>query len=229
MKDLVDAPHPGAIRSVVIVDDHPLYSDGLAATLGLALPEARMDKARNLRAMLDLVDAAGAPDLVMFGLNLPDVTGILRFRAVRLALPDAPVLVISSLTSVGVVQALMEEGAAGVLPRHGSVPVLRHALAEIAAGRKYLRTPYDGAALAEIATHPALAELTPQQKKILKLICAGMPHKQIAYELSLAEAMVTTHITALMRRLGVRTRAAALNENARPATIETPAQTCLSH
>ena len=61
-----------------------------------------------------------------------------------------------------------------------------------------------------------IAELTPQQTRIMKLICAGKPNKQIAYELSLAEATVKAHITALLRRLGVqnRTQAAMLVESA---------------
>lgn len=61
-------------------------------------------------------------------------------------------------------------------------------------------------ALADIATHPKLAELTPQQQKIVRLICAGTPDKQIAYDLSLAEATVKTHADALLRRLGLRDR-----------------------
>lgn len=220
MKDLMDAPPPGAIRSVVIVDDHPLYSDALAAAIGLAFPDADLDKAQTLRAALDLVANGAAPDLVMFDLKLPDVSGISGFQSLRAVLPDTPILVISSLTSVQVVQALMEDGAAGFLPKDASAPVLRHALAEIAAGRKYVHPSYNGAALADIAAHPKLAELTPQQQKIMKLICAGKPNKQIAYELSLAEATVKAHITALLRRLGVRnrTQAAVMIENAQPAT-----------
>ena len=60
------------------------------------------------------------------------------------------------------------------------------------------------------ADHPVLSELTPQQQRIMKLICTGKPNKQIAYELSLAEATVKAHITALLRRLGVRNRTQAV-------------------
>ncbi|MBU2961061.1 response regulator transcription factor [Citreicella sp. C3M06] len=220
MKDLMDVPRAGAISSVVIVDDHPLYSDALGAAICLAFPGARLDKVQTLRAALDLMAEGLAPDLVMFDLKLPDVTGISGFQALRRVLPDTPILVISSLTSVQIVQALMEDGASGFLPKDASAPVLRHALAEIAAGRKYVHPSYCGNVCDEIANHPKLSELTPQQQKIMKLICAGMPNKQIAYELSLAEATVKAHITALLRRLGVRnrTQAAVLVENAQPAT-----------
>jgi DNA-binding NarL/FixJ family response regulator len=52
--------------------------------------------------------------------------------------------------------------------------------------------------------------MTPQQKRIMRLICRGKANKQIAYELSLAEATVKAHITALLRRLGVRNRTQAV-------------------
>ena len=223
MKDLTDARSRGAIRSVLIVDDHPLYSDALAAALSLAFPECHLEKASTLGAALSLAAGGLEPDLVMFDLKLPDVSGISGFQSLRKALPGSPVLVISSLTSVQVVQALMEEGAAGFLPKDAPAPVLREALREIEAGRHYVHPAYrtEPRALQDAFDgHPKLAELTPQQQKIMKLICAGKPNKQIAYELSLAEATVKAHITALLRRLGVqnRTQAAVLVENSQPAT-----------
>lgn len=231
----------GAIRSVVIVDDHPLYSDALAAALDLVFPDCRIEKAQTLGAALSLVSGGTTPDLVMFDLKLPDVCGISGFQRLREALPDAPILVISSLTSAQVVKALMDEGAAGFLPKDAPVAVLRQALNEIAGGRAFVHSGYRSAATPEDSAeqdetlHPKLAELTPQQQRIMKLICAGKPNKQIAYELSLAEATVKAHITALLRRLGVqnRTQAAVLVETAQPTTDigagEADAQAFLSH
>ncbi|SFK28141.1 LuxR C-terminal-related transcriptional regulator [Celeribacter neptunius] len=241
MRETRDAPSTGAIRSVVIVDDHPLYSDALAAALQLLYPACHIEKAQTLGAALTLVQGGLVPDLVMFDLKLPDVFGISGFQKLRAALPDVPILVISSLTSAQVVQALMEEGASGFLPKDASAQLLRQALQDIATGGKYVHWGYQSAASpgAEEGcfedSHPRLAELTPQQKRIMKLICAGKPNKQIAYELSLAEATVKAHITALLRRLGVqnRTQAAVLVEGSQPATVigagEADAQAFLSH
>ncbi|MGR3375902.1 LuxR C-terminal-related transcriptional regulator [Salipiger abyssi] len=240
MKDMTGTPPPGTIQSVAIVDDHPLYSDALAAALQLVFPDCQVEKAQTLGGALALVESGFAPDLVMFDLKLPDVSGISGFQRLREALPDAPILVISSLTSAQVVQALMAEGAAGFLPKDAPAPLLRQALHEIAAGRKYVHSGYQtGQGTAPDAAfenlHPKLAELTPQQQRIMKLICAGKPNKQIAYELSLAEATVKAHITALLRRLGVqnRTQAAVLVEGSQPATAigtrDADAQAFLSH
>ncbi|ETX28662.1 LuxR C-terminal-related transcriptional regulator [Roseivivax isoporae] len=222
MKHDIPTQPVGRIRSVVIVDDHPLYSDALSATLKLAFPSCEVETANTLAAALDLIDRGISPDLVMFDLKLPDVHGISGFQTLRDRVPDTPILVISSLTSVEVVRALMAEGAAGYLPKDASASVLRAVLRDVSAGRKYVPKDYRGAegrAPADAicsSVHPKLAELTPQQARIMKLICAGKPNKQIAYELNLAEATVKAHITALLRRLGVqnRTQAAVMVEAA---------------
>ncbi|MEO0386920.1 MAG: response regulator transcription factor [Pseudomonadota bacterium] len=209
-------------ESVLIVDDHPLYSDALAAALELAFPCCRIEKAETLNEAIACLEGGFAPELVMFDLKLPDVTGISGFMRLRRHLPDTPVLVISSLASAALVQSLLREGAIGFLPKDSSAQELRAVLARIAEGETHV--PHAFQAHGDAAAHrrcgsemnPMLASLTPQQQKIMRLICAGKPNKQIAYELSLAEATVKAHITALLRRLEVnnRTQAAVLVEAA---------------
>lgn len=209
-----------AIQSVLIVDDHPLYSDALEQALRLSMDGRDIRQARTLTDALARVADGFAPELVMFDLKLPDVNGISGFRALRRALPDARVLVISSLASFELVQSLLDEGAVGFMPKDTPAQGLRRVLAQVVAGERYVPEEYrrpaargcDGGDF----DHPRLAHLTPQQKRIMRLICRGKPNKQIAYELSLAEATVKAHITALLRRLGVsnRTQAVVLVESA---------------
>ena len=221
------------LSSVLIVDDHPLYSDALAATLKLRHGECDIQMARSLRETFSILDTGLEPDLVMLDLKLPDVTGISGFLELRKRLPDTPVLVISSLASADLVHSLLDCGAMGFLPKESSAEALRSAISEIARGRRYIPKEYrtrpsckaeiDRESLQAFRANPQLARLTPQQTRILKLICAGKPNKQIAYELSLAETTVKAHITALLRRLGVRnrTQAAVLVEGLMPQSSGT--------
>jgi len=216
------------ISSVLIVDDHPLYSGALASALEGVFERCRVEKAGSLGAALATLDDGFAPDLVMFDLKLPDVNGISGFMTMRAKVPDVPILVISSLTSRELVSALMKEGAAGFLPKDTSVQVLQSVLSDVAAGGKYVPIDFlqDTQAKQPDANtdniHPKLAALTPQQQKVMKLICEGKPNKQIAYELDLAEATVKAHITALLRRLDAsnRTQAALLVEAATAQAAE---------
>jgi DNA-binding NarL/FixJ family response regulator len=208
-----------AVSSILIVDDHPLYSDALESALELVFCDCAIQKVRTLGEALDCVERGLDPGLVMFDLKLPDVAGISGFMKLRARLPDAMILVISSLASPELVRSLLKEGASGFLPKDASARTLRFALSEIVAGRRYVPPDYRDAQQSDPPCefdNPMLAELTPQQKRIMKLICAGKPNKQIAYELSLAEATVKAHITALLRRLGVhnRTQAVVYVENA---------------
>ncbi|MBL3569627.1 DNA-binding response regulator [Rhodovulum sulfidophilum] len=219
------APALAAIECVLVVDDHPLYSDALAVALRHAFPDAEIRTATTLAEGLGALGSGFLPDLVMLDLKLPDVAGISGFARLRERLPQVPILVISALTSVEVVTALMDGGAAGFVPKDASIDDLRLALAEIRVGNRYLPLAYRRACRSAMRAPRAasaqeigrrIAELTPQQARIMRLICAGKPNKQIAYELSLAEATVKAHITALLRRLGVqnRTQAAVLIESA---------------
>lgn len=208
-----------AVSSILIVDDHPLYSDALESALELVFSDCVIRTARTLGEALKCVEGGFVPELVMFDLKLPDVAGISGFVSLRRHLPEARILVISSLAGPELVHSLLNEGASGFLRKDASARTLRFALSEIIAGRRYVPKEYRNAPTAEPPSefdHPKLAELTPQQKRIMKLICAGKPNKQIAYELSLAEATVKAHITALLRRLGVhnRTQAVVFVENA---------------
>lgn len=209
------AASQGVVSSVLIVDDHPLYRDALASAIQLVFPEAHVTQTETLADALSVVDKGTLPDLVMFDLKLPDVSGISGFLTLRDRLPSSPILVISALASVELVQTLIREGAAGFLPKETSAQHLKDVLSRVGAGQTYVPAAYQcagrkvRAAARDEEVHPKLAALTPQQRKIMKLICAGKANKQIAYELSLAEATVKAHITALLRRLGVRNRTQA--------------------
>lgn len=215
---------PCRVEAVLVIDDHPLYGDALASALFNLFDGCQVKTATSLCDGLKLLGTSFRPDLVMLDLKLPDATGISGFLQVREKLPDVPILVISSLASGDVIAAVMAAGAAGFVPKDLPVQKLREALYQIRKGQQFLPSDYKGVQEADSEKEcdfqqasRKIAALTPQQMRIMKLICAGMANKQIAYEMSLAEATVKAHITALLRRLGAqnRTQAAMMMESAR--------------
>ena len=231
----------GSTFRVLIVDDHPLYRDALAETMRTAFEACEVNGVGTLEEAFAALDEGFEPDLLALDLKLPDVTGISGFEKLRSRNPDAKILVISALATGDLVRSLLDRGAMGFSPKESSADSLRRAAREIAAGRRYVPPQFRaGAAPAAEAedngagSFPAgspLANLTPQQTRILGLIREGKPNKIIAWELDLAEATVKAHITALLRRLGVRSRtqAALLAEStaARHAGKETEARAFL--
>lgn len=203
------------ICGVLIVDDHPLYGDALAAALRASFANCRIEMTRTLKEAFVKLEDGFRPDLIMFDLILPDVSGISGFQELRSRWPSTPVLVISSLASAKLVRSLVDNGAMGFMPKDAPAKTLKFVVNEIMAGRKYFPVEYSRAEIppapedGAFQSTPELSSLTPQQTRILKLICVGKQNKQIAWELSLAEATVKAHITALLRRLGVRNRTQA--------------------
>lgn len=206
------------INSILVIDDHPLYCDALAATLERILSARTVKTANSLTEGLKLVGSRFSPDLVMLDLKLPDVSGLSGYLKIKSVIPDVPVLIISAESSDETINTLLAAGAAGFVPKEASQKILQQAIVDVRDGRKFLPPGFsqskrvEGNELTKQEIAQKIADLTPQQARIMKLICAGKPNKLIAYEMSLAEATVKAHITALLRRLGVqnRTQAAVL-------------------
>lgn len=213
----------GGLRTVLVVDDHPLYGQALAASLEHLFPDSSVLTVPTLAEALQRLKAGPAVDLVLLDLRLPDSMGISGLLKVRDTVPDTPVVVVSALRSAEVMNSAMAAGAAGFVPKDAPVRELEAALAAVAEGRRAfphgVTADIPARAGGKAGPGPSVAErlalLTPQHARIMRLICEGKQNKQIAYELSLAEATVKAHITALLRRLGVqnRTQAAVLAES----------------
>ncbi|MEM7643325.1 MAG: response regulator transcription factor [Pseudomonadota bacterium] len=195
----------------LVVDDHPLFCDALEMTLGSVAPDWSIVKAATLQEGLGRLSENTPPALIVLDLNLPDVTGFDGLVRMRQAADGAPVIVASSMTDNKIVSGALKAGAAGYVPKHSSRAVFKAALEAIDQGGTYLPDNF-----VESANDPAadavgrLATLTPQQGRILELICDGKLNKQIAWELSIAETTVKAHVTAIMRKLGVRSRTQAV-------------------
>ncbi|PUB19432.1 response regulator [Yoonia sediminilitoris] len=216
-------PKEKTVKMTLIVDDHPLYCDAMCSSLLTAFKVQQVKAANSLTEATRLLSGGLVPDLVLLDIGLPDTTGLSGFLKLKELLPDVPILVISADSSDETIQASMDAGAAGFIPKDAPRHVIADALAEVQDGEKFLPPGFwpQPRARAQDAASPEdisqrLAALTPQQSRIINLICAGKPNKVIAYELSVTEGTVKAHITALLRRLGVsnRTQAAILANSA---------------
>lgn len=196
----------------LVVDDHPLFCDALVMTLQAIAPINKVETAPCLADALDLLDKSPQPDLVVLDLNLPDVDGFDGLLRLRKATP-ARVLVVSSMADSRTINAVINAGAAGFVPKHSQRDMFRRALEALAKGETFVPEGHMPSTEEDAATQDAvarLASLTAQQARILDLICEGKLNKQIAYELSIAETTVKAHVTAIMRKLGVHSRTQAV-------------------
>lgn len=210
-------------KRFLVIDDHPLFCEALSLTLASVQEDCRIDTAQSLTEGLRAIDDETKPDAILLDLNLPDVEGVDGLTRLRDQLPDVPVVVISSHDDDRVIASVLKAGASGFISKQSSRNNLEGALQQIWAGETYVPPSFEPSAYASDSgtsqedSVALLQTLTPQQGKILELVCGGMLNKQIAHEMSIAETTVKAHITAILRKLKVqsRTQAALLAQEAR--------------
>jgi DNA-binding NarL/FixJ family response regulator len=206
----------GGPRSILVIDDHPLFCEAISMALKKGLGLETVDTAHTLGDGMRRLEGGLDVDAVVLDLNLPDVTGIDGLVRLKAATPRTPVVVVSGLTDDRIVAQALRAGAAGFVRKDTPGEALVAAFQRVLEGGVYTPpdfTPPPGgdadAALIDDAI-TRLGELTPQQLRILSLVCEGKLNKQIAFDLAIAETTVKAHITAILRKLGVQSRTQAV-------------------
>ena len=142
-------------------------------------------------------------DLVLLDLNMPGAYGFSGLVLLRGQYPQVPVVMISAQEEAAVVQRSREFGASGFIPKSSPLETLQQAVRAVLDGDTWW-PPQDAAAEAlseeAKAASAGLASLTPQQFRVLTMVCEGLLNKQIAYDLNVSEATVKAHVTAIFRK-----------------------------
>jgi DNA-binding NarL/FixJ family response regulator len=198
---------------VLIADDHPLMVGGLRQAVLAAAPDAEIATAHDFDSMVAALGASPDTDLVLLDLTMPGVRGFSGLLFLRSEHPSTPVIVVSGHEDRAVIRHCMEFGAAGFIPKTNSLDTMRGAIAQVLDGGRWTPADFDLSS-APIAQSSAmarrLASLTPQQIRVLMMLSQGLLNKQIAYELSVSEATVKAHVSAIFQKLGVESRTQAV-------------------
>jgi len=215
---------------LVIADDHPLFRGALREAVAGPFAEAEIAEAGSFDDVVQLLDRGGEADLVLLDLAMPGVRGFSGLMYLRAQYPSVPVIVVSANDDPAVIRRCMEFGASGFIPKTLGVEPIRGAISRVLNGGIW--SPPDvnlegtsDPAMAELVQR--LATLTPQQVRVLMMLSEGLLNKQIAYELSVSEATVKAHVSAILQKLGVESRTQAVIAAARIEAGQWP-QTTMS-
>ncbi|WP_285422349.1 response regulator transcription factor ErdR [Pseudomonas sp. efr-133-TYG-103a] len=198
---------------ILIADDHPLFRSALHQALSLGLgPDARLVEAESIADLEARLTEKSDWDLVLLDLNMPGAYGFSGLVLLRGQYPQVPVVMVSAQEEAAVVVKSREFGASGFIPKSSSLETIQKAVRMVLDGDVWwppqVNESVSVSAEAKAASE-GLASLTPQQFRVLTMVCEGLLNKQIAYELSVSEATIKAHVTAIFRKLGVRTRTQA--------------------
>ena len=198
---------------ILIADDHPLFRSALHQALSLGLgPDARLVEAESIADLEARLTEKSDWDLVLLDLNMPGAYGFSGLVLLRGQYPQVPVVMVSAQEEAAVVVKSREFGASGFIPKSSSLETIQKAVRTVLDGDVWWPPQVNESISVSPeakAASEGLASLTPQQFRVLTMVCEGLLNKQIAYELSVSEATIKAHVTVIFRKLNVRTRTQA--------------------
>ena len=203
------------VRRILLVDDHPLFRDGVRAALASADDLEVVGEAESVADAVALA-AELSPDVVLMDLGLPDGTGIDATRAILAAAPAVRVLVMTMTSDDEAVVAAMRAGARGFVVKGSGRADLLRSVRSVADGQAVFgpdvadRLTAYFSSLASVPGRDAFPQLTEREREVLELMARGFDNRRIARELFRSDKTVRNHGSNVMAKLDAEDRAAAV-------------------
>jgi len=215
------------VTKVMVVDDHPLFIDGVRAALAGA-PD--LDVVAEAHTLAEARRLAGehTPDVVLMDLNLPDGSGIDGTRELLAAHPDLRILVITMSADDDAVVAAMRAGARGYVVKGAGRTDLLQAVGTVAAGGAVFSPAIAerlGSFFSGLAAQPGrelFPQLSEREREVLDLVARGYDNRRIARALFLSDKTVRNNVSTILTKLGAADRAEAVLRARRAGLGEEP-------
>jgi DNA-binding NarL/FixJ family response regulator len=185
--------------SLLLVDDHRIFLDGLSLALASLCPDVQIRTAESAAAAEACLQLTTF-DLILLDLRLPDIPGLELLQRWQQQGRMTPVAILSASDSNLDAQVALTAGALGFIPKSANSDELRQAVTRVLLGET-LPAPQAG----------DKPQLTPRQMEILQLLAEGLPNKSISRQLGVSEDTVKTHLKSLFQEFAVHTRTACVS------------------
>ena len=202
-----------AATRILIVDDHPLFREALKQAISGGVSNASVAQAGSLDAARALLDKDDDFDLVLLDLRMPGVQGLSGLIYLRAQYPNIPAVLVTAAEDQGLVQKALSLGASGFIPKSSGTDTIVKAVTAVLKGDVWAPEGHANAGPADQETDAIakrIATLTAQQIRVLMMLKEGLLNKQIAYELSISEATIKAHVSAILQKLNVSSRTQAV-------------------
>lgn len=202
---------------VLLVDDQGLIRQGLRALLELEPDLEIVGEAENGEQAINLV-AEFQPDVVLLDIRMPIMDGVAATKEIQKRFAKTKILVLTTFDDDEYVSAALQNGAMGYLLKDTPSEELAVAIRAVYKGYtqlgpgivKKLLTQFSNGIITQSPPVPStLAELTPREKEVLRLIATGASNREIAQQLYISEGTVKNHVTNILNRLNLRDRTQA--------------------
>ncbi|MFC6706193.1 response regulator [Flexivirga alba] len=196
---------------LIIVDDHPMFREGVRFALSAFHDIEVIAEAENGTQAVELA-AELQPDVVVMDLHLPGLLGVDATRQITAQSPHIAVLALTMFEDDASVAATMRAGARGYLVKGADGAAIARAVRAVAEGDIILGPRVAKHVQELLATTPAatFTELSPREREVLALLADGRNNTDIAHSLDISEKTVRNHVSNVFAKLRVADRAAAI-------------------
>jgi DNA-binding NarL/FixJ family response regulator len=192
---------PASPTRILIVDDHPLLREGIAALVAGESDMTLVAECSNGREAIQAF-RTHRPDVTLMDLQMPEMSGVDAISAIRGEFPDARIIVLTTYSGDVQVLRALQAGARAYLLKNLVHKELLDTIRAVHAGKKMLSPQ----ASCELAEHAIDEALTKAEIDVLRLIAAGNANKQIADQLSISEETVKGRVRNILSKLGANDR-----------------------
>ncbi len=200
------------LKTILIIDDHPLFREGLKSIIRGASHYQLIGEAGTASEGMRMVRKL-KPDLILIDISLPDRSGIELTREIRHATNHTAILIISMHAGINYISQAFRAGARGYVVKESAHDTLLKGLETIVAGEYYLDSfishevvkTLQGYMVREARTNDtAYGRLTPREQEIMRLLAEGFKIKEISEMLGISPKTVENHRSHIMQKLDMQ-------------------------
>jgi len=208
-------PEPSRPIRVLVVDDHPLLRQGIAALIGAESDVTLAGACSSAREAIQQFPQL-RPDVTLMDLQMPEMSGLDAMIAIRRQFPDARFVILTTYTGDAHVVRAMKAGAAAYLAKDAVPEELISTIRAVHAGRKTVSPQV----AVKLAAHATDDPLTPAEIDVLRLIAAGNTNKLIGDQLHITEDTVKARVKNILSKLDAHDRTHAVTIALKRGIIE---------
>jgi DNA-binding NarL/FixJ family response regulator len=199
-------------KTILVVDDHPVFREGLKAVIECDGRFELIGEAENAYKGLQMVREL-EPDLALVDISLPDESGIELTRKIKGLLSATQILIVSVHAKIDYITEAFQAGATGYILKESGVERLLQGIEHVSKGNSFLDSALSSEVVKELVQSPArkakitdasYETLTPREQEVMRLIAEGFSTRKIAGKLFISPRTAENHRSKIMRKLGLR-------------------------
>ncbi len=215
-------------KKILIIDDHPLFREGLKGIIARDDRFEVVGEAGNGRNGLSIAKKL-KPNLVIIDISLPDKNGIQLAREIRSLLPDTRIMIVSMHSKIDYIAEAFQAGATGYVVKESASDRLLQGLESVSKGNYFLDSSVSHQVVEKIMNIPVkeakitdtdYGALTPREQEIMRVLAEGLSTKEIAEKLFISPKTVENHRANIMKKLGLHSTMELVRYAARLGLID---------